>query len=132
MIYDIFLGFVLPVLEYCSAVWCLPADTHLKLLDLAVSGVRFLTVGVFECDIDHRRSVAILCILYKTRCNQMNPLNDALLERYVPMQVTRGTLVAHRYTYAQPRRRTLQYRRDFVSLSVSLWNDLADPVFDGV
>ena len=27
------------------------ADTHIKLLDRAVSGARFLTVGVFECDI---------------------------------------------------------------------------------
>ena len=35
--------FLLPVLEYCSAVWCLAADTHLKLLDSAVSGARFLT-----------------------------------------------------------------------------------------
>ena len=31
-------GFVLPVLEYCSAVWCSADDTHLKLLDCAVSG----------------------------------------------------------------------------------------------
>ena len=30
-----FRGFVLPVLEYCSAVWCSSADTHLK-LDRAV------------------------------------------------------------------------------------------------
>ena len=37
-----FLGFVLPVLEYSSAVWCSAADTHLKLLDRAVSGARFL------------------------------------------------------------------------------------------
>ena len=28
--------------------------------------------------------------------------------------------------------RTSQYRRSFVPLSVSLWNDLSDPVFDGV
>ena len=28
--------------------------------------------------------------------------------------------------------RTFQYRRSFVPLSVSLWNDLSDPVFDGV
>ena len=27
-----FPGFVLPVLEYCSAVWCSSAETHLKLL----------------------------------------------------------------------------------------------------
>ena len=59
-----FLGFVLPVLEYCSAVWCSAADTHLKLLDRAVSGARFLTGGVFECDIAPRRSVAILYMLY--------------------------------------------------------------------
>ena len=49
-----FLGFVLTVLEYCSAVWCSAADAHLKLLDRAVSGTRFLTGGVFECEISHR------------------------------------------------------------------------------
>ena len=55
-----FQGFLLPVLEYCSAVWCSAADTHLKLLDRAVSVAWFLTGGVFECDIAHRRSVAVL------------------------------------------------------------------------
>ena len=66
---DRFLGD--PVLEYCSAVWCSATDTHLKLLDRAVSGARFLTGGVFECDIAHRRSVAVLCMLTRfgvTRC----------------------------------------------------------------
>ena len=33
-----FWGFVLPVLEYCSVVWCSTADKHLKLLDRAISG----------------------------------------------------------------------------------------------
>ena len=73
-----FRGFVLPVLEYCSAVWCSAANTHLKLLDRAVSGARFLTGGVFECDISHRRSVAVLCMLYKIRCSPVHPLNGAL------------------------------------------------------
>ena len=41
-----FRGFVLPALEYCSAVWCSAADTHFKLVDQAVSGARFLTGGV--------------------------------------------------------------------------------------
>ena len=31
-----FWSFVLPVLEYCSAVWCSAADSHLKLLDRVV------------------------------------------------------------------------------------------------
>ena len=127
-----FRGFVLPVLEYCSAVWCSAADTHLKLLDRAVRGARFLTEGVFECDISHRRSVAVLCILYKIRCNPVYPLNGALPGPYVPERVIRGTLVAHRYTYAPPRCRTLQYSRTFIPFSVSLRNDLANPAFDGV
>ena len=124
--------FVLLVLEYCSAVWCSAADIHLKLLDRAVSDARFLTGGVFECDISHRRSVAVLCILYKIRCNPVPPLNGALPGPYVPVRVTGGSLVAHRYTYAPPRCRTLQYSRTFIQFSVSLWNDLANPVLDGV
>ena len=36
-----FRGFVLPVLEYCSAVWCSAADTHIKLLDRVVGGASF-------------------------------------------------------------------------------------------
>ena len=105
---------------------------HLKLLDRAVSGAQILTGGVFECDTADRRSVAVLCMLYKIRCNPVNPLNGALLGPYVPVRVTRGTLFAHRYTYAPPRCRTSQYSRTFIPLSVSLWNDLANPVFDGV
>ena len=82
-----FRGFVLPVLEYCSAVWCSAVDTHLKLLDLAVSGTRFLAGGLFECDISHRRSVAVLCMLYKIRCNPVHPRNGALPGPYVPVKV---------------------------------------------
>ena len=124
--------FVLPVLEYCSAVWCSDTDTHLKLLDRSVSGARFLTGDVFKCDISHRRSVAVLCMLYKIRCKPVHPLNGALPGPYVPVRVTRCALVAHRYTYAPPRRRTMQYSRTFIPFSVSLWNDLFNSVFDGV
>ena len=41
-----FRGFILPVLVCCSAVWFSAADTHIKLLDRAVSGSRFLKLGV--------------------------------------------------------------------------------------
>ena len=62
----------------------------------------------------------------------MHPLCGALPVPYVSVRVTRGTLIAHRYTYAPPRYRTSQYRRTFIPLSVSLWNDLVGPVFDSV
>ena len=117
-------------MEYCSAVWCSAADTHLKLLDRAVSGAWFLTGGAFDCDFSHRLSVAVLCMLYKIRCNTVHALNGALLGPYVPVPARRGALVAHRYTYEPPRCRTLQYSR--ILFSASLWNDLANSVFDGV
>ena len=59
----------------------------------------------------------------------MHPLYGALP---VPVRVTRGAVIAHLYTYAPPRCRTLQYRCTIIPLSVSMWNDLSDPVFDGV
>ena len=82
-----FWGFVLPLLEYYSAVWCSAADKQLKLLDRAVSGARFLTGGMFECDIAYRRSVAILCMLYKIRCSPVHLLNCAFPGPYVPAQL---------------------------------------------
>ena len=122
----------MPVLEYCSAVWCSAADTHLKLLDRVVSGACFLAGGVLNCDLSHRRSTAVLCMLYKIRCNPKHPLGGALPVPYVPVRVTRGALIAHRYTFAPPRCGTSQYFRTFIPISVSLWNDLVPPVFDGV
>ena len=122
-----FWDFVFPFVEYCSAVWCSAADTHLKLLDRVVSGACFIAGGVLNCDLFHRLSVAVLCMLYKIRCNPKHPLCGVLPVPYVPVRVTRGALIAHRYTIAPPRCRTSQYRRTFIPLPVSLWNDLVAP-----
>ena len=62
----------------------------------------------------------------------MHHLYGALPVPHVPVRVTRGAVIAHRYTYAPARCRTSHYRRIFIFLLVSLWNDLGDPVFDGV
>ena len=71
-------------------------------------------------------------MLFKIKSNPMNPLSGALPLPYVPASVTRVALVAHRRSFEPPRCRISQYRRSFVPLSVSLWHDLCDPVFDGV
>ena len=71
-------------------------------------------------------------MLFKIKSNPMHPLSSALPLLYVPARVTHGALVAHRRSFAPIRCRTSQYRRTFVPLSMSLWNDLSDPVFDGV
>ena len=113
-------------------MWCSAADSQIKLLDRVVRSAGFLAVGVLECNLTHRRSIEELCMLLKIKSNPMHLLSSALPLPYVPARVTRGALVAHRHSYAPPRCRTSHYRRTFVPLSVSLWNDLSDPVFDGV
>ena len=113
-------------------MWCSAADTHLKQLNRVVSSDRFLTAGEFECDLAHRRSVAVLCMMYMIKCNPMHPLCGALPVLYVPLRVTRGAVIEHQKTYAPPRCRTSQYSRTFIPFSVLLWNDLSDPVFEGV
>ena len=42
---------------------------------------------MFGCDISHRRSVAVLCMLYKIRCNPVHYLSGALSGPYVPAWV---------------------------------------------
>ena len=73
-----FWSFVLPILEYCSAVWCSVADSHLKLLDRVVRSAGFLAGCVLDCNLAHRRSVAELCMLFKIKSNPMNLLSGAL------------------------------------------------------
>ena len=87
---------------------------------------------MLNCNLSHRRSVAVSCMLYKIRCNPKHPLCCALPVPCVPVRVTRGALISHRNTYVPPRCRTSQYCRTFILLFVSLWNDLVDPVLDGV
>ena len=101
-------------------------------MDGIVRSAGFPAGGMLGCNLAHRRSVAELCMLFKIKSNSMHPLSGALPLPYVPARVTRGALVAHWHSFAPPLCRTSQYRRTFVRLSVSLWNDLSDPVFAGV
>ena len=130
---------VLPVLEYCSAVWCSAVDTHLELLDRVGMWCQFLNRGCLLTDIAHRRSVAVPCMQYKISCNPMHRHYGALSVPYVPMRVARGALGTHgilmRHVAAEPRStspQNLAVPQDLYFLSMSLWTDLADPVFDGV
>ena len=109
--------FVLTVLEYCSAVWCLATDTTGPCCQWSPF---FFTSVMLDCDLAHRRSVAVLCMLYKIRCYPIHPLCGAPPVPYVPVRVTCGALVEYRYTYAPPRCRASQYCRTFILLSVSL------------
>ena len=95
-------------------------------------GCYFFAGGGLEYNLTHRQSVAVSCMLFNIKSNLRQPLSGALPLPYVSAHVTRGALVAHRHSLAAPRCRTSQYRRTFVPLSLSLWNDLGCSIFDGV
>ena len=64
---------------------------------------RFLPGDVFESNIAYCQCVAVLCMLYKIRCNLLHLLYDALPLPYVPVWVTCSALVAFSYTFVPSR-----------------------------
>ena len=62
----------------------------------------------------------------------MHPLYGALPEPYVPVRVTCGAVISHRFSYEPPLGRSSRYHMAFIPVSSSLWNDLGDRIFDGV
>ena len=50
----------------------------------------------------------------------------------MPARGTSGAFVCHRHSFASLLCRISQYLITFIPLAMSLWNDLSDPVFDGV
>ena len=123
LFWDIFSSFVIRLLEYCSAVWCSAADSHLTLLE-ELSEVRVFFS--WRCFRVQPYPLTICSSVVHVMSTPMYPLNGALPLPYVPALVTRGTLAARRHSFAPPRCRTFQccrtsqYCRTFVPpLSIS-------------
>ena len=89
---------------------------------LVENKVCLFVFSVFECDLVQRRSVAVLCMLQKIKCNLMHPLYGALPVPYVSVRLHPAAVIARTsvHLYAPPRCRTPQYRRTYIQLSVSL------------
>ena len=120
---DCFLGDAFGL--FSCPFWCivLQCSARLpKLLDRAVSFASFLTGGMYACDLADRRSVAVLFMLYKIRCNPMHSFYGALTRCCDRTSVHLRT----------PSLQNLAVSMTFIPLPVSLLNDLGDPAFDGV
>ena len=78
---------------------------------------------LWKCCACYLKLRVIQCILWEVHC--LCRMCQRLL--LVVLWLRIGTL-----SLAHPGFRTSQYRRTFVPLSVSLWNEVGDPVFDGV
>ena len=132
LIIKCFWSFLLPVLEYCSPVWSSAAACHLQLLDRVVRLANELCAGHIECDLEHRRLVASICMFYKLRDDCAHPLNSLLPNRRAPIRVTRLALSNHPWVVDPPQCRTVQFSRTFVPRFSELWNSLDASIFAGM
>ena len=119
---------ILPILEYCSPVWSSSCDGHLALLNRIVGRVTRLSNGLVQCNLDHRRNVAALCMLHKIRGNVAHPLNADLPQPYVPPRALRRHVRDHAHQLSPVYCRTVQYQRTFVPRISQLWNTLGQNV----
>ena len=126
-----FWSYILPILEYCSPVWSSAADTHLRLLDRVVRTVFTLSNGQVLCDLDHRRSVAELCVFHKLFFNFDHPVKRLMPGPMLRRRDTRRTLAAHEFAVQPIACRTEQFRRCFFTRVSTLWNSLDGAVFGG-
>ena len=123
-----FWSLLLPILEYCSPVWGSSAEGHLALLNRIVDRVGQLSNGLVQCNLQHRRNVAALCMLYKVRANSAHPLNSRLPPPYVPPRALRHHARHHAHQLSSVHSRTSQYQRTFVPHTTRLWNSLGQDV----
>ena len=124
-----FRSYCLSRLEYCSSSWWSAAATHLGLLDRIVRRGERLC-GRELCNLEHRRRVSSICMLYKI----FNNPNHALREVLVPWQqarITRAASFVHGHQLKPVRCRTEQFRRSFVPRVIDEWNGLPGWVFEG-
>ena len=106
--------------QFCLAVWCSAADTHLTLLDRVVSVACFLAGGVLNCNLSHRRSVAVLCMLYKIRCNRSTHFVALYLCLMASPGYTRCFDRTSVYLFASPLQNLAVPHNFYSSLSISL------------
>ena len=122
-----FFAFILPCFEYCSAVWSSAAATHLRLLDRALSGIRFL-IPDLNIDLAARRDTAGLCLLFKIFNSLNHPMKVKLPHRFVPGRATRLAGSMNSLAFQKVRFNTNQFSRCFILCICEKWNKLPDAV----
>ena len=123
-----FRSYCLSRLEYCAPCWWSSAEMHLGLLDGVVRRGERLC-GRRLCDLEHRRHVSCLCMLYKIYNNPDNVLRDALVPAQ-PARVTRASSSAHAHQFKPVRCKTKQFKRCFIPRAIQEWNGLPGWVFE--
>ena len=122
-----FFAFILPFFEYCMPVWFSAADCHLKLLDRALNGIRFILPD-FCFSLEKRRTVGCLVLLYKILENPNHPLYVKLPGPYIHRRITRYSLSMNDRAFSPVTCRTNQYSRSFIPKICKIWSELPNSI----
>lgn len=122
-----FYSFMLPHFEYCSSVWMSAADCHLNLLNRAMNRIRFLLPDL-DVNLDHRRVVGSLTVLFKIFSRPEHPLHSRLPLPFVSARPTRHSIALNDRAFKLDRHCTNQFSRCFFPALSKRWNELPNSV----
>ena len=99
------------------------APTHLNMLHRAFASARFLMPA--DVRIEHRRTVAAVCIFYKILNNPRHPLQDRLPGPVGPIRRTRrAQRMNSRALRSMLSRNSVQFNRSFLPFVIEIWDFL--------
>lgn len=122
-----FYAFILPHFEYCAPVWMSAANCHLKLLDRALNSIKFISPAL-SLDLDHRRQVGALSILFKVFNDTRHPMHLIMPEPFNPIRRTRFTLSLNDLARKIIHFNTTQFSRCFLPSMLKTWNSLPNEI----
>ena len=122
-----FFAFILPFFEYYSPVWCSGSNSHLRLLDHALGNIRFLLPDL-SFDLEDRRKIASLSLLYKILNNIDYLLHCKLLQFAVPTRTIWQTSRQNERSFVLSRHNTTQFSRCFINSKTKLWNSFPNNI----
>ena len=124
-------------LRVLFAVQCSASASPLKLLGRVVRSDRVLAGGVLECNLANRRSIAVLQMLFEIKSNPKHPLRGYIAfaicatSACVYYSIVTLWLLIITSLHASSLQNS-SAPQVLLLISVSLWDDLYEPVFNGV
>ena len=103
------------------------ANCHLKLLERSLNSIKFISPAL-SLDLDHRRQVGALALLFKVLNNTRHPLHSSLPEYFNPIRVTRFALSLNDLSRDFINFNTTQFSRCFLPSMIKIWNNLPNSI----
>ena len=108
-------------------VWLSATNSHLKMLDRALSSLKF-SLPDLSFNLDKRRKVGCLTLLFKIWNNPAQPLYSKLPGTYLQKRTTRYALSLNGRAFSAIYFKSEQFWCCFLPLACKIWSELPDAV----